>query len=196
MAFLLDASTTEAGAVLHQSPLTELQPRAFFSKTFSPTEWQYSTSGRELLASYFAIRHFKHYPEGSHVVVSALRNHSTRYRKREIRQLNSLSQVDLQLRLVKRAENEAVDALAQTQIPPAFRRTVFEALHGPAHAGVKPSGTLLYHDSPGEDCGRMYSPRLDRAWPARERKFTRTLNISTLALHYARFSQVHVASGC
>ncbi len=66
---MVDESTTAAGAVLHQQRGTERQPLSFFSKTFSPTEQRYSTFGRELLSTYFAVRQFKHYAEGSYVGV-------------------------------------------------------------------------------------------------------------------------------
>ncbi len=125
-------------------------------------------------------------------LVSALRNHSNRYTEREFRQLDFLSQFDLEFRHVKGAENEVADAfsrisisslrfaqsvdyealaqaqldanLSSAQLPPScssfplrgtsltlprpmvplvFRRTIFEALHGLAHPGVKASVTLI-----------------------------------------------------
>ncbi len=46
-------------------------------------------------------------------LVSALRNHSNRYTEREIRQLDFLSQFDLEFQHVKGAENEVADALSR-----------------------------------------------------------------------------------
>ncbi len=112
LSIILDASTTAAGAVLHQQCGTERQPLAFFSKTFSPAEHRYNTFGRELLTVYFAVRHFKHYVEGSHVVVSPLLCDTSTGEPRPI-------------------------------VPPAYRRTVFKALHGLAHPDVKASVTLI-----------------------------------------------------
>ncbi len=49
-------------------------------------------------------------------LVSALRNHSNRHTEREIRQLDFLSQFDLELRHVKGAENEVADAFSRISI--------------------------------------------------------------------------------
>ncbi len=46
-------------------------------------------------------------------LVSALRNHSNRYTEREIRQLDFLSQFDLEFRYVKGAENKVADAFSR-----------------------------------------------------------------------------------
>lgn len=59
-----DASSTAAGAVLHQRVGTSMQPLAFFSQKFTPAQRRYSTFGRELLAMYLAVRHFITYLEG------------------------------------------------------------------------------------------------------------------------------------
>ncbi len=56
-------------------------------------------------------------------------------------------------------------------VPPAFRRTILEALHGLAHPGVKASVTLI---ASWFSWRRMYVLGLDCAWPAREPKFTNT----------------------
>ncbi len=124
LSIMVDASTTVAGAALYQQRDTKRQPLAYFSKFFSPTEQRCSTFGREILAAYFAVRHFKHYAEGSHVavytdhlpLVSALRNHSNRYTEREIRQVDFLPQFDLEFRHVKCAENEVVDTFSRISI--------------------------------------------------------------------------------
>lgn len=59
-----DASNSAAGAVLNQRVGDSLQPLAFFSRKFTPTQRRYSTFGRELLAMYLAVRRFMPYIEG------------------------------------------------------------------------------------------------------------------------------------
>ncbi len=45
------------------------QPLAFFSKALQPTEQRYSTFGRELLAAYLSVQHFRHYAEGGRLII-------------------------------------------------------------------------------------------------------------------------------
>ena len=54
-----DASDSGVGAVLEQLIDGEWMPIEFFSSKFSPTELNYSTFDRELLAAYLAVRHFR-----------------------------------------------------------------------------------------------------------------------------------------
>lgn len=61
----VDASDAAVGAVLQQLNKGVWQPIAFFSRKLTPPEQRYSTFGRELLAVYAAIRHFRHYLEGT-----------------------------------------------------------------------------------------------------------------------------------
>ena len=55
-----DASQVAVGAVLQQIVNGETQPLSFFSRKLTPAESRYSTFGRELLAIYSAVRHFRH----------------------------------------------------------------------------------------------------------------------------------------
>ena len=60
----VDASNTAVGAVLQQCENSSWRPVAFFSKRLSPAEARYSTFGRELLAVFAGIKHFRHMVEG------------------------------------------------------------------------------------------------------------------------------------
>nr|VZI36458.1 unnamed protein product [Spirometra erinaceieuropaei] len=100
LTLMTDASSTAVGASLQQTVGGVLQPLAFFSKKLSPAETRYSVFGRELLAVYLSIRHFRHFLEGREFVVLtdhkplvfALRASPDRYSPREIRHLDFISQ--------------------------------------------------------------------------------------------------------
>jgi len=124
LSLMVDASTVAAGAVLHQGEGSKRQPLAFFSKAFSTTEKRYSTFGRELLATYLAVKHFRHLAEATNIIIytdhlpllSAFRSHSDRYTEREIRQLDFLSQFNIEFRHVKGIDNPVADALSRITI--------------------------------------------------------------------------------
>ncbi|CAH8493846.1 unnamed protein product [Dicrocoelium dendriticum] len=59
-----DASQTAVGAVLQQLLNGHPEPPSFFSRKLQPAQTRYSTFGRELLAIYLAIKHFRHLLEG------------------------------------------------------------------------------------------------------------------------------------
>ncbi|XP_064481043.1 uncharacterized protein LOC135394286 [Ornithodoros turicata] len=63
-ALMIDASGIAVGGVLQQRIDGAWRPVAFFSKGLKPPEKKYSTFGRELLAAYLAVRHFRHFLEG------------------------------------------------------------------------------------------------------------------------------------
>ena len=60
---IVDASDRAVGAVLEQQIDSVWCPISFFSRKLRPAERKYSTFDRELLASYLAIRHFRHFVE-------------------------------------------------------------------------------------------------------------------------------------
>nr|VZI26228.1 unnamed protein product [Spirometra erinaceieuropaei] len=97
---MVDASTVAVGAVLQQHLAGSTQPLAFFSNKLLPAETRYSTFGRELLAIYLAMNHFRHFLEGRDFTVFtdhkplnfALRSHSEKYNPREIVRLDYIFQ--------------------------------------------------------------------------------------------------------
>ncbi len=99
---MIDVSKTAIGAVLSQGEGDHQQPLVFSSKALQPTEQHYSTFGRELLAIYLSVKHFRHYIEGGRLTIftdhkpllSATCSHSSKYTEREARQLDFLSQFD------------------------------------------------------------------------------------------------------
>ena len=56
----VDASNSAIGAQLEQRQGRHWSPIAFFSRKLSDSEKKYSAFDRELLASYSAIKHFRH----------------------------------------------------------------------------------------------------------------------------------------
>ena len=127
---MFDASKTAVCAVLDQEVQDCRQPFAFFSKKLQPTESRYSTFGRELLAIYLAVKHFRHFIKGRDVIIFtdhkpltfSLRSHSDRYSDREVRQLNFISQFCNDIRHVCGPQNAVADA---------FSRVPINALHLP-----------------------------------------------------------------
>ena len=70
------------------------------------------------------MKHFQHFAEGHHITVftdhkpliSATQHHSSRYTDRETRQLDYLSQFDLEFRHIRGSENVVADALSRVPI--------------------------------------------------------------------------------
>ncbi|CAH8536585.1 unnamed protein product [Dicrocoelium dendriticum] len=118
-----DASDTAVGAVLQQLIDHRWIPLGFFSKRLQPAESRYSTFGRELLAIYLGIRHFRHYLEGRHFTVFtdhkpliyAINGATDKYSPRETRHLDYVSQFTTDVRHVSGALNPVADALSRIQ---------------------------------------------------------------------------------
>ena len=66
---MVDASGYAVGGVLQQRMNNEWLPLGFFSKKLTPTEQRYSAFGRELLAAYLTVKHFRFFLEGRSFVV-------------------------------------------------------------------------------------------------------------------------------
>ncbi|CAI2738532.1 unnamed protein product, partial [Dicrocoelium dendriticum] len=103
-----DASSSAVGAVLQQLVDNEFQPLSFFSRKLQPAQVRYSTFGRELLAMYLVVKHFRHLLEGRRFIlltdhkplVYAFRSASDRYSPRETRHLDYLSQFCVDIRYI------------------------------------------------------------------------------------------------
>lgn len=121
-----DASGDAVGAALQQLVDGELRPLSFFSRRLQPAQTRYSTFGRELLAIYYAIRHFRHLLEGRSFSVLtdhkpltfALHQSSDRHSPREIRQLDYIAQFTSDIRYVAGSSNVAADALSRMYVSP------------------------------------------------------------------------------
>nr|CAH8845942.1 unnamed protein product [Trichobilharzia regenti]CAH8864580.1 unnamed protein product [Trichobilharzia regenti] len=127
----VDASNTAIGAVLQQRMANVWLPIAFFSRKLTACESRYSTFGRELLAVYAAVKHFRHFVEGRQFTVFtdhkpltyALHTTSDRYSPRESRHLDYISQFTSDIQHVSGSDNAVADALSRvcaTSVPPTI----------------------------------------------------------------------------
>ncbi|BHF62249.1 hypothetical protein SprV_0200523000 [Sparganum proliferum] len=124
LSLMVDASIVADGAVLQQHLAGSTQPLAFFSKKLLPAETRYSTFGRELLAIYLAVKHFRHFLEGCDFTVFtdhkpltfALRSHSDKYNPREITRLDYISQFTIDIRHIDGTMNEVADVLSRPSL--------------------------------------------------------------------------------
>ncbi|BHF60636.1 hypothetical protein SprV_0100360100 [Sparganum proliferum] len=100
LSLMVDSAAVVVGAVLQQHLAGSNRPQAFFSKKLLPTETRYSTFGREPLATYLAVKHFRHFLEGRDFAIFtdhkpltfALRSHSDKCDPRKIAHLDYISQ--------------------------------------------------------------------------------------------------------
>ena len=122
LSLAVDASDLAVGAVLQQRVNTVWQPLAFFSRRLQPAETRYSTFGRELLAMYLAVKHFKHVLEGRNFIIFtdhkpltfAFKTSSNKHSPREIRHLDLISQFTTDIRHLSGKDNVAADALSRS----------------------------------------------------------------------------------
>ncbi|CAH8612991.1 unnamed protein product [Schistosoma curassoni] len=210
LSIAVDASDVAIGAVMQQNISGSWQLLEFFSRRPTPTETRYSAFGRELLAAYCAIKHFRHAVEGRRFILFtdhkpltyALHTKSDRYSPRECRHLDYISQFTTDLRHIQGKSNCFADALSRIQmnavtlpvldlpamaaaqandpsytkaphstslqyqevplvttsgttlcdtstclprpiVPSAYRRLVFDALHGLSHPGIAATLRLI-----------------------------------------------------
>ncbi|CAH8550920.1 unnamed protein product [Dicrocoelium dendriticum] len=126
-----DASQTAVGAVLQQLINGHPEPLSFFSRKLQPAQTRYSTFGRELLAIYLAIKHFRHLLEGRSFtiltdhkpLVFAFRGSSDRFSPRETRHLDYISQFSTDIRHIDATDNVVADAMSRIGIQELSRPT-------------------------------------------------------------------------
>ncbi|BHF69950.1 hypothetical protein SprV_0301299700 [Sparganum proliferum] len=124
LSLMVDASTVAVGAVLQQHLAGSTQPLAFFSKKLLPAETRYNTFGRELLAIYLAVKHFRHFLEGHEFTIFtdhkpltfAIHSRSDKLSRRKIRHLDYISQFTSDIRHIDGSRNEVADALSRPSI--------------------------------------------------------------------------------
>ncbi|CAH8493835.1 unnamed protein product [Dicrocoelium dendriticum] len=127
-----DASQTAVGAVLQQVINGQPEPLSFFSRKLQPAQTRYSTFGRELLAIYLAIKHFRHLLEGRTFTILtdhkplafAFRGSSDRFSPREIRHLDYISQFSTDIRHVDAANNVVADAMSRICLHEVSRQKI------------------------------------------------------------------------
>nr|VZI42160.1 unnamed protein product [Spirometra erinaceieuropaei] len=118
---MVDASNVAVGVVLQQSPPDPIVPLAFVSKVLYKDETRYSTLGRELLAVYRAVRHFRDLLDGRVFTIFtdhkpltfAMHSHSDKLTSRAIRHLDYISQFTSDIRHIDGSWNEVAVALSR-----------------------------------------------------------------------------------
>lgn len=121
LCLMTDASDVGLGGALQQLVDDVWQPLAFFSRKLTPSQQRYSTFGRELLAVYLSVRHFRSFLEGRDFFVatdhqalaSAISSPADRFNPREVRHLQFISEFTTDIRYVPGANNAAADALSR-----------------------------------------------------------------------------------
>ena len=74
---ITDASDYATGAILQQrDALGRAHPVAYYSKSLQPAERNYEIHDKELLAIIQALKHFRHYLQGSPHVTQILSDHA------------------------------------------------------------------------------------------------------------------------
>lgn len=124
LSLMVDASDRAIGGVIQQLHGNAWEPIAFFSRKLLPAETRYSAFGRELLAIYLAIKHFRYMLEGRPFCIYtdhkpltfALNAKPDRHSPREIRQLDFISQFTTDIRYVKGQDNVVADTLSRPDI--------------------------------------------------------------------------------
>ena len=74
---ITDASNYVTGAILEQrDALGQSHPIAYFLKSLQPAEQNYEIHDKELLAIIHALKHFRHYIQGSLHMTTILSDHA------------------------------------------------------------------------------------------------------------------------
>ena len=120
----VDASNYAVGAVLQQCVDGIWQPLAFFSKRLEPAESRYSTFGRELLAMYLSVKHFRFFQEARPFIIFtdhkpltfAIKCPSSSSSPRELRHLSYIAEFTSAIRHVSGVDNVVAGALSRPSV--------------------------------------------------------------------------------
>lgn len=123
LALMTDASDISIGACLNQISDGKTEPLAFFSRKLTSAERNYSVYDRELLAIYSAVRHFRHFLEGTQFAIFcdhkpltfAFCQKSDKCSPRQVRQLEYLAQFSTDIRFISGDENSVADAFSRIE---------------------------------------------------------------------------------
>ncbi|BHF71748.1 hypothetical protein SprV_0401480800 [Sparganum proliferum] len=124
ISLMVDACNVAVDAVLQQSLPDSTVPLAFLSRKLSKAETRYSTFGRELLAAYLAVTHFRHLLESREFTIFsdhkpltfALHSHSGKLNHWKIRHVDYIFQFTSDTRHIDGPQNEVTDAMSRPSI--------------------------------------------------------------------------------
>ncbi|BHF80805.1 hypothetical protein SprV_0702393300 [Sparganum proliferum] len=212
LSIVADASNFAIGAALQQQTPTGTQPLAFYSAKLTPPQTRYSTFGRELLAIYLAIKHFRLYNQVADCLSRPGINAITRpsidlERMAELHNqptlTESLQNISLQLEAIPLSTTpgtilcDVSRGASRPLVPSQMRHDVFSTLRNLAHPGIRTTQHLV-----GE---RFVWPSMNtdiRQWtrsclPCQKAKVGRhnKAPIGTFLAPDARFTHVHIDLG-
>ncbi|BHF71836.1 hypothetical protein SprV_0401489700 [Sparganum proliferum] len=132
LSIVADASNFAIDAARQQQTPTGTQSLAFYSAKLTPPQTRYSTFGRELLAIYLAIQHFRNYIEGREFCIYtdqkpltyALSTSSDKYSPRQALHLDFTSQYTTDIRFLKGLCNQLADGLSRPDINAITRPSI------------------------------------------------------------------------
>ena len=123
---MTDASLIASGGVLIQQDSNgDLHPCAYLSQTFSPTEQNYDIYDRELLAVIHALKHWRHYLQGTAHPITLLTDHKNltyicqpqKLSRRQARWMMFLQDFDLHFVHIPGSAMGPADALSRLPDP-------------------------------------------------------------------------------
>lgn len=121
LAITADASDYAVGASLDQLQDGHWKPLAFFSKKLSNAEKKYAAFDRELLATYLAVKHFRHYVEGrsftiftDHKPLIGAMTNTADHSPRQTRHLAFITEFSTDLQHISGKDNVVADALSRS----------------------------------------------------------------------------------
>ena len=136
LALMTDASDVALGGVVQQFVNNVWQPLGFFSVKLTPTQKNYSTYDRELLAAYSSIKHFRYLLEGHEFtlytdhkpLVYAFRQNLEKASPRQRRHLEFISQFTLEIQHISGKDNIVADTLSRLEEIRISSQIDYEAL--------------------------------------------------------------------
>lgn len=118
-----DASGTAVGAVVEQRIRDAWQPLSFYSNRFSSSQLKYSAYDRELTAIYQAVKHFRHFLEGTNFsiytdykpLIYAFLQKPDQASPRQMKQSSYISQFTTKIKFIEGPRNAVTDSLSRIE---------------------------------------------------------------------------------
>jgi len=128
LSLAVDASAIHIGACLQQKRARSLgwEPLGLFSKKLEPAQVKYSAFGRELLACFLGIPHFRFMLDGRAFTIytdhksltTAINRASDPWTARQCHQLAYVAEYTSDIRHIAGTSNVVADALSRPPVPP------------------------------------------------------------------------------
>ncbi|UYV61860.1 hypothetical protein LAZ67_1006870 [Cordylochernes scorpioides] len=191
-----------------------------FDQKLDAAQRKYSAYGRELLAVYLAIKHFRHLLEGRQFPVYtdhkpltyAFQQNLDKASPRQCRHLDFIGQFTTDIRYIAGCENVPTDFLSRVEpishhqpydpkslaeapfVPASCRRIIFSAYHNLSHPGVRATTRMVtaHYVWPAvkKDCA-LWTRACHRCQVSKTTRHTRT-PLQSFSPPDGRFSHVHI----